>query len=158
MMQVTGAPHPISGDSSQSAEDNMRVNPYLTFNGQCEAAFQFYERCFSGKIGMMMTYRNSPMATQVPPDWRSKIVHATLDVGDQVLQGTDSFPGSYQKPQGLSVTLHIDAAAEAELIFNKLAENGVVQLALQETFWALRFGMLVDQFGTPWMINCGKPV
>lgn len=136
----------------------MRLNPYLTFNGHCETAFQFYERCLGGKIGMMMTYGNSPMALQVPPEWQSKIVHATLDLGDQVLQGADSPPGSYQKPRGFSVTLHIEPPAEAERVFSKLSQNGTVQLALQETFWALRFGMLVDQFGAPWMINCGKPV
>lgn len=136
----------------------MRVNPYLTFNGQCEAAFKFYEQALGGKIGMMMTYGNSPMAAQLPPGWHNKIVHATFDLGDQVLQGADSPPGSYQKPQGFSVTLHVEAAAEAERIFSNLAGNGAVHLALQGTFWALRFGMLVDQFGTPWMINCGKPV
>ncbi len=135
----------------------MRLNPYLTFNGQCETAFKFYEKCLGGKIVMMMTYGDSPMAEQSPPDWRKKITHATFALGDQVLQGADAPPESYQKPQGFSVTLNIGAAAEADRIFRNLAENGAVQIALQETFWALRFGMLVDQFDTPWMINCGKP-
>jgi PhnB protein len=136
----------------------MRINPYLTFNGQCEEAFKFYENCLGGKIAMMIPYGDSPMASQVPPDWHNKIMHATLALSDQVLQGVDSPPESYQKPQGFSVTLHLDAAADAERIFAGLSENAVVQFALQGTFWALRFGMLVDQFSTPWMINCGKPV
>jgi PhnB protein len=75
------------------------------------------------------------------------------------LTGADVPPESYQKPQGFSVLLNIGAQAEADAdrIFKALAENGAVQMPIQETFWALRFGMLVDQFGTPWMINCGKP-
>jgi len=136
----------------------MRINPYLTFNGQCEEAFKFYEKCLSGTIAMMIPYANSPMAAEMAADWHYKIMHVTLALGDQVLQGADSTPGSYQKPQGFSVTLHLDATAEAERIFAGLSENGTVQFPLQETFWALRFGMLVDRFGTPWMINCGKPV
>jgi PhnB protein len=135
----------------------MQVGPYLTFDGQCEAAFTCYEECLGGKILMMMTYGDSPMAEQAPPDWRQKILHASLAVGDQVLGGADAPPGRYQKPQGFSVALSLSDAEEADRIFKTLAENGSVQMPLQETFWALRFGMLVDRFGTPWMINCGKP-
>ena len=135
----------------------MRLNPYLTFNGQCEAAFRFYEKCLGGKIVMLMTYGDSPMAEQTPPDWRKKIIHATLAVSDYVLQGADVLPEHYQKPQGFAVLLNIGAAAEADRIFRTLAEDGTVRIPLQEAFWAQRFGMLVDQFGTPWTINCGKP-
>ena len=135
----------------------MKLNPYLTFNGQCESALKFYEKCLGGKILMMMTYGDSPMAKQMPPDWGKKIIHATFALADQTLGAADAFPGSYQKPQGFSVTLNIDTAAEADRIFKMLAEKGTVQMPVQETFWALRFGMFVDQFGTPWMINCGKP-
>jgi PhnB protein len=134
----------------------MRLNPYLTFNGRCEAAFKFYEKCFGGKILMMMTYGESPMAGQAPPDWSKKILHTTMALGDQVLQGADVTPDRYQKPQGISVTLNITAAAEAERIFKALAENGAVEMPLQQTFWAERFGVLTDQFDTPWLINCGK--
>jgi PhnB protein len=135
----------------------MRLNPHLTFNGQCEAAFRFYEKCLVGKIVMMMTYGNSPMAGQTPTAWRSKVIHATFAWGDHILQGANALPEHYQKPQGFSVVLNLDNPAKAERIFKALAENGTVQIPLQESFWALRFGMLVDQFGTPWMINCGKP-
>ncbi len=136
---------------------NVQLRPYLTFNGQCEEAFRFYEKCLSGKILFMLTYGDAPMAEQTPTGWRDKIIHTTLTVGDQVLQGVDVLPGHYQKPQGFSLSLNIDAATEVDRIFNALAEGGTVQLPLQETFWAFRFGMLVDRFGTPWMINCGKP-
>jgi PhnB protein len=134
----------------------MRLNPHLSFNGQCEAAFRLYEQCLGGKILMMMTNGDSPMAEQTAPEWRSKIMHATLDLGDQVLMGGDTPPEQYQKPQGFSLLLHLDDAAAADRIFNTLSENGTVQMPLQETFWALRFGALVDQFGVPWSINCEK--
>jgi PhnB protein len=135
----------------------LRLNPYLSFNGQCEAAFRYYEKCLGGKVVFMMTYGDSPMAEQTPLNERNKIMHTTLALGDQVLAGADSLTEHYQKPQGLSVALNLDDAAEAERIFKALLENGAVQVPLQETFWAKRFGALVDQFGTPWVINCEKP-
>jgi PhnB protein len=135
----------------------VKLNPYLTFNGQCESALRFYERCLGGKILLMMTYGDSPLANQMPPEWNKKIIHATFALGDQTLGAGDVPPESYQKPQGVWVALNIDTSAEADRIFKMLAEKGAVQMPLQETFWAIRFGMVVDQFGTPWMINCGKP-
>ena len=135
----------------------MRLNPYLTFNGQCEAAFKFYEKCLGGKITFMMTYGDSPMAAQTPPGWGKKIVHVTLAVDNWTLQGADATPEHYQKPKGISVNLNIDDTGEAERIFKALAENGTVQVPMQQTFWAQRFAMVVDQFGTPWMLNCEKP-
>jgi PhnB protein len=132
----------------------MQVNTYLIFNGQCEAAFKFYERCFGGKIEAMMTHAGSPAEAQAPPEWRDKIMHARLVVDGQVLMGSDAPPGHFEKPQGFSVSLGMKDPAEAERIFKTLAENGKVQMPLQKTFWAQSFGMLVDQFGIPWMVNC----
>jgi PhnB protein len=134
----------------------MQLNPYLLFNGQCEAAFRFYERCLGGKIVAMMPHAGTPAEGQVPPEWRDKIIHARLVVGDQVLMGSDAPPDHFEKPQGFSVTLGIDNPIEAERLFNALAENGTVRMPIQQTFWAERFGMLVDRFGIPWMINCEK--
>lgn len=134
----------------------MQLNPYLIFNGQCAAAFKFYEQVLDGKIAMMMTHGDSPMAEQAPPESRDKIIHARMVVGDKVLMGSDCPDGHYQTPQGFSVTLGIEEPAEAERVFKALSEKGTVQMPIQETFWALRFGMLVDQYGTPWMINCEK--
>ena len=135
----------------------MKVSPYLSFDGRCKEAFALYEKALGGKVVMKMTYGESPMADHTPPDWRDKILHVSMAVGDSTLAGADAPPGRYQKPQGACVTLNLDDAAEAERIFKALAEKGEVQMPIQETFWALRFGMLVDQFGTPWMINCSKP-
>ena len=134
----------------------MQLNPYLSFNGQCEAAFKFYERCLGGKIECMMTYESRPGEYPVPPEWDKKILHATLKVGEQALMGADVPAGRYQKTQGFSLTLGLKDQAEAERIFKELAEEGTVEMALQETFWAVRFGVLVDRFGIPWTINCER--
>jgi PhnB protein len=135
----------------------MQLNPYLNFDGKCEAAFKFYEKVLGGKIQAMMTFEGTPMGERVSPEWRKKIIHARLTVGDEVLMGSDCPPDHFQPMKGFSVTLGIDSPAEAERVFHALAEKGTVQMPIQETFWARRFGSLVDQFGTPWMINCEKP-
>jgi PhnB protein len=135
----------------------MQLNPYLQFNGDCEAAFKFYEQSLGGKIIAMMTAEGTPMADQVPKDRLHKIMHARLTVGDTVLMGSDAPPDRYEAPKGFSVTLNTDKPAEAERVFHALAEKGTVQMPIAETFWAQRFGMLVDRFGVPWMINCEKP-
>ncbi len=132
----------------------MQINPYLTFNGQCEAAFKFYEACLGGKIVAMLAYGDTPMAEQVPPGSRKRIAHARLAVGDQVLMASDAPPEHYEAPKGFAVTLNIGEPAEAERIFHALIEGGSVQMAIQKTFWAARFGRLTDKFGIPWMINC----
>jgi PhnB protein len=134
----------------------MHVNPYLTFNGQCEPAFKLYARCFGGTIEAMLTHAETPAAEHVPPDWRNKIIHARLVVGDQVLMGSDAPPPNYEAPKGFSVSLGIDTIADAERIFTALADGGTVRMPLQETFWAARFGMVVDRFGIPWMVNCER--
>lgn len=134
----------------------MRLNPYLTFDGQCEAAFKFYAQCLGGEIAMMMRYGDSPMAGNTPPELHQRVLHVTLAVGDLQLQGADAPPERYQMPQGIHVMLGVEEPAKAERIFHALADGGTVSMPIQETFWAQRFGMLVDRFGIPWMINCGK--
>jgi PhnB protein len=132
----------------------MHLNPYLTFNGQCEAAFKFYEKCFGGKIEAMITPAGTPAEQHVPPEWRNKIMHARLVVGDEVLMASDGPPDRYAAPKGIYVALQLKDATKAEGIFSALSEDGIVQMPLQQTFWAARLGMLVDRFGIPWMVNC----
>jgi PhnB protein len=122
------------------------------FNGQCEEAFKFYERCFGGKL-MLLTYGDSPEAQRVPPEWLGKIVHTTLTIGDNILQGADVLPGHYEKPKGFSVMLSIEELPEAERIYHALAENGTVLMPMQKTFWSPGFAAVVDRFGTPWEIS-----
>jgi PhnB protein len=131
----------------------MKFNAYLSFNGQCEEAFKFYEQLLGGKIQFMMKYAEAPGYGEMPSNY---VMHVTLTVGDQVLQGADAPPGQYKKPHGIGMALHLKDISESERIFTALSEGGNVDMPLQETFWALRFGMLRDRFGTPWMMNCEK--
>jgi PhnB protein len=135
----------------------VQLYPNLTFDGRCEAAFKFYEKHLGGGIVFMMTYEDTPMDLQTPSDWGKKISHATFAHASFTLYGSDALPGRYQKPQGFALQVNLSDPLEAERIFKALAENGTVQMPLQETFWALRFGVLADQFGIPWLINCEKP-
>lgn len=134
------------------------MNVHVSFNGQCEEAFKFYEKVLKGKITFTMPYEGSPLEAQVPAEWRKKILHATLSANGGLLQAADAPPGQYQKPQGFAVALEIKNPAEAETTFQALAEQGEVTMPLQETFWAKKFGMLTDRFGIPWMVNCSKPM
>jgi PhnB protein len=132
----------------------MQSNPYLYFNGDCKDAFKFYEQCLGGKIVAMMSYGESPMGEQTPTEQRDNIMHVHLTVGDVNLMGADAPPEYFEKPQGFQINLQFDNVEEGERIFNALAEKGTVKMPFQETFWAKRWGMLIDLFGTPWMINC----
>ena len=134
----------------------MRLNSHLHFNGQCEEAFKFYEKCLGGKIDTMVPYEGTPAAERVPAAWRSKIVHARMSVADQVLMGMDAPPEHFHKPQGFHVNITVNDTAEGKRIFQAVAENGNVTMPFGPTFWAPGFGMVVDQFGTPWMINCER--
>lgn len=131
----------------------MQINPYLNFNGECDAAFKFYEQVLGGKITFKMTWGEMPGADQFPAESHKLIMHATLSVGDAVLMGADSPDGHYQQPKGISVSVHLKDIAEGERIFKALADKGTVQMPFQKTFWSPGFGMCVDQFGIPWMVN-----
>ena len=134
----------------------MELNPYLTFNGQCEAAFKFYEKVLGGKIVAMMTYAEMPGNSEISKESKDRIMHARLQVGDKVLMASDSPPGRFQAAKGFNINISVKDPAEADRLFDALSVKGTVNMPIQETFWAKRFGMLVDQFGTPWMVNCEK--
>jgi PhnB protein len=131
----------------------MQLNPYVNFKGQCEAAFKFYEKVLGGKITFSMTWGEMPGADQVPAESHKLIMHSTLSLGDKLLMGADAPPGRYQEPKGMNLSLHFKDRAEAERIFKTLAEGGSVTMPFEKTFWSPGFGMCVDQFGVPWMIN-----
>jgi PhnB protein len=136
----------------------MKFTPYLNFNGNCKEAFEFYARVLGGKIETMMTHGESPIANEVPPAWHDRVLHASLLVNGEYLLASDSPPQHYEKPAGLYVSIHLTNSAEADRIFYAFAEGGTVTMPIEKTFWAERFGMVVDRFGTPWMINCELPV
>ena len=132
----------------------MELTPYLLFNGNCAEAFKFYEQTLGGKIEAIMNFAGSPAAEHAPPEWGEKIMHATITIGDNKLMGSDAPPGNYQQPQGLSVSISVNDRDKAEQIFNALAQDGKTTMPFQKTFWAAGFGMCVDRFGIPWMVNC----
>jgi len=129
---------------------------YLNFDGRCEEAFNFYQRVLGGKIEAMVNHEGTPAAQHVPPEWRKKIMHARLNVDGQVLMGADGPPNVYSIPKGFAVSVQAKDAGEAERLFSGLAEHGKVEMPLQQTFWAKRFGMLRDRYGIPWMVNCDE--
>ena len=137
----------------------MRIEPSisLVFNGECDAAFALYQQCLGGTITFRLTWGDSPMADQAPPEWRDKIIHATLTVSGKAISGGDVLPGQYKRPQGFQLQLDLDDATAAERIFEQLADGGLITVPLQQTFWAQRFGAVIDRFGIPWGINCGEP-
>ena len=134
----------------------MQILPYLYFDGDCEVALRFYERCLGGRIEEMVTHAGTPVEQQVPAEWRSKILHARFTVGDVVLMASDATPGDYHQPQGFSVSLQVEDPTDAERRFNALAEGGTVRMPFGKTFFSNGFGMCVDKFGIPWMVNCPK--
>jgi PhnB protein len=146
----------------------MRIDPYLMFNGQCEAAFKFYQECLGGTIQAMLKFSDAPKGEDgehgedgaggcgpLPPGSENLIMHACLSVNDQLLMASDTPPNyPHEGTKGFAVSLNVDSIPEAERIFAALSANGTVQMPLGKTFWAARFGMFTDQFGVPWMINC----
>lgn len=94
------------------------------------------------------------MEKNIPEAHLDKVMHATLKLGDDILMGSDPPPGRYELPKGCSVSLTVNDRAEADRIFQAFAEGGVATMPIMQTFWARRFGVLVDRFGTPWMVNC----
>jgi len=133
----------------------MQMNTYLSFKGNCEAAFKFYEQCLGAQIGTIFRYAGTPLAANVPADWSEKVMHGTLTLGGQVLMAGDVAPNQYEEPKGFSLSLHVDNAADAERMFHELARDGKVLVPIEKTFWAERFGMAIDRFGLSWMINAG---
>jgi PhnB protein len=135
----------------------MEIHPYLNFNGTCAEAFRFYAVVLGGTIQTMQTHGESPMKDQVSPEWQAKVLHATLTVGNWTLMASDAPPEIYRPAQGLWVSISVTKKADAERIFNAFAEGGQVTMPFEATFWSSGFGMTVDRFGTPWMINCTTP-
>ena len=131
----------------------MQITPYLNFNGNCREAFDLYARVLGGKIEFVQTFGESPMAAETPPDKKDHVMHESLRIGETWIMGSDAPTDQFQPAQGTQISIHADDAAQADRIFAGLAEGGQVIMPIGETFWAERFGMLVDKFGIPWMVN-----
>jgi PhnB protein len=134
----------------------MKWNAYLFFEGKCEAAFKYYQGILGGEIPIMMKNGESPAASHTAPDKMDDILHARLVVGDNVLMGSDSpFPGG-EPAKCYAVSVIEESITEAERIFKAFADDGEVRMPFEKTFFAERFGMVVDKFGILWMINAGE--
>ena len=132
---------------------------YLGFDGNCADAMRFYEQALGGKLEMLMSGADSPMAAQMPKEFLHRIMHARLALpgGGLLYAGDTPTNVPYEGIKGVSITVDYPTVAEAQRVFDALAAGGRVTMAMQESFWARRFGMLVDRFGTPWIVN-GEPL
>jgi PhnB protein len=135
-----------------------QFEPYLCFDGTCAEAMRFYEKTLGGRIEMMMTFGEAPPDSGMPPMDGAKdlILHASMTLDGHRLMASDSPPGMpFQKMQGIAVSLGYPTAEQGRRVFDALAEGGQVTMPYGKTFWADGFGMVVDRFGTPWMVNAG---
>lgn len=131
------------------------VHPYLSFNGNCEEAINFYKDNLGGELLYIQRYGESPMKGMGPDDG---VMHCTLKIGDTNIMACDN-PEGPPAAAGSNISLAIGSndPAGADAMFEKMSEGGNVTMPMQETFWAARFGMLTDKFGVNWMFNCDKP-
>ena len=136
------------------SENPMKLDIYLNYNGNCEQAFRFYEQHLGGEITMMMTHGEQPDQTRALPDWKDKILHGRIEIGGTVLMGAD-IP-SAEPMRSAYLTLSLDSDREADRVYALLSDGGQIFMKMQETFFASRFAMLRDKFGTSWMLLHGR--
>ena len=130
----------------------MQVQPYLFFDGRCEEAIEFYRKTLGAEVQMLMRFKDSPEPGHTPPGAENKVMHSSLRIGDATVMLSDGHCQGKPSFQGFSLSLSVPDAAEAERLFNALADGGQVQQPLVETFFSPRFGMVADRFGVPWMV------
>jgi PhnB protein len=136
----------------------MKLHTYLNYGGNCEQAFRFYEQHLGGKITMMMTHGQQPNANQVPPEQKNAILHARINIGETELMASDVPPERFQPMRSAYLSLTVNSVEEAERIYNLLRDGGEIFMPMEETFFAIRFAMLRDKFGTSWMIAHERPM
>jgi PhnB protein len=132
----------------------MQVNPYLFYDGNCEEALNFYQKVLGARIEAMHRFGEGPPEMQSAPEHKNRIMHARLTIDGEVLMASDGMPGHFTKPQGFAVSLQVEDPADAERRFKALADGGSVNMPFGKTFFSKGFGMCVDKFGQPWMVNC----
>lgn len=136
----------------------MKLNTYLNYGGNCAEAFRFYEENLGGKITFMMTHGQMPDPSAVDPAWKDKILHARIELGGASLLAADIPSPPFEPMRSAYLTLSVDSIAEAERIYALLTEGGEIFMPMAETFFAFRFAMLRDRFGTSWMLLNERPM
>jgi PhnB protein len=138
----------------------MQIQPYLFFDGRCEEAVEFYRRALGAEVEMLMRYNESPEPPPpgaVAPGSEEKVMHASLRIGETTVMASDGSCQGQPDFQGFSLSIAVPDVAQAERVFQALAEGGQVQMPLAETFWSPAFGMVADRFGVSWMVNVVRP-
>jgi PhnB protein len=135
-----------------NTNQSMKLDIYVNYPGNCQEAFQFYEKHLGGKITMMMTHQQQREAANVPQNWKDAILYARMEIGNSVLMGAD-IPNA-EPMRSAYLTLRVESAEEAERIYELLSDGGQIFMKMEQTFFASRFAMLRDRFGTSWMLMC----
>ncbi len=130
----------------------MQLHTYLNYGGNCEQAFQFYEQHLGGKITFLMRHGEQPNSATVAPEWKNAVLHARMTIGGTELLGADIPPDRFQPMRSAYLTLNVNSNGEAERLYELLTDGGQIFMPIQQTFFASRFAMLRDRFGTSWMI------
>ena len=130
----------------------MKLYTYLNYGGNCRQAFEFYEQHLGGKITFITTHGEMPQSTEVPENWKNAVLHARMDLGETVLLGADVPPERFQPMRSAYLTLMLDSSEHADRVYALLKEGGEIFMKMEETFYAHRFAMLRDRFGTSWML------
>jgi PhnB protein len=133
------------------------VETYLTFHGNCADALSYYEKTLGATVEFKMTFGESPMGAETPPDSMDKVMHSSMRINGQRIMASDNMPGQPNDGMhGFTLCLIYENVPDGEKAFEALSVGGTVVMPMQETFWVERWGSLVDRFGTPWMVNAGK--
>jgi PhnB protein len=130
----------------------MEVQPYLFFNGRCDEAIDFYKTALSAEVAMLMRWKDSPDKSMCTPDNENKVMHSSIRIGETTIMASDGRNTSHPNFQGFALSLNAKDEADAERLFNALADGGKVTMALTKTFFSPRFGMVADKFGVNWMV------
>ena len=130
----------------------MQVQTYLSFDGRCEEAIEFYRKALGAEVAMLLRFKDSPDQTVTPPGGGNKVMHSRFRIGETTVLASDGRSGGGPKFEGFALSLSLPNEAEADRLFAKLADGGKVQMPLTKTFFSPRFGMLTDRFGVMWMV------
>ena len=136
----------------------MKVQAYISYRGRCEEALEFYKNAIGAEVTGLMRWKDSPdAAMKPPPGFDEKVMNASFRIGDTELMADDSPGEAHAEFKGMTLAIEVADDAEAQRVFTALGQGGRVTMALMKTFWTSSFGMLIDKFGVPWMVNVAAP-